>query len=287
VQSYATSFDRRRLLKSVALPFLAAAQAAGLPLRIGHREASMKKVGNPDLFRLASEIPGLLGVEPQVVSGDWRLWEKENLLRYKREANRWGVQIPSLSGIWPRGASILKTDTAPEHIRRSIRAAEFLGSSVILVAFFRENCPDMSKESSYGPVVEMLKKVAPEAADAGVVLGLENSLNPAGNVQLIDLVGHPAVKIYYDLHNCEFYGHAGQAVPGIKLMGRNRIGQVHVKNEAKLIEEPGKIDWGAALDALKAIGYDGWYVFESQHSSDKQCIEATVKNIAFLRRHAI
>lgn len=44
----------------------------------------------------------------------------------------------------------------------------------------------------------------PLQADAGVVLGLETSLSPADNRKLVDLVNHPAVQVYYDVHNFEF-----------------------------------------------------------------------------------
>ena len=53
--------------------------------------------------------------------------------------------------------------------------------------------------------------------------------------------------------------------------------------EERLIEEPGRVDWRAAFAALKKIGYEGWYVFESQHSSREQMVEATERNIAFMR----
>jgi sugar phosphate isomerase/epimerase len=166
---------------------------------------------------------------------------------------------------------------------KSIRAAEILGSSVILVAFFRDNCPSMEDEAQYGPVVELLRQAAPAARDAGVILGLENSLSPADNAKLVDIISDPAVQVYYDLDNIEFYEHTGQAVPGIELLGPERICQVHVKNEERLIEDKGRVDWRAAFAAFKRIGYDGWYVFESRHSSQEQMIEATTRNIAFLR----
>ena len=68
------------------------------------------------------------------------------------------------------------------------------------------------------------------------------------------------------------------------MLGRERIAaQVHVKNEERPIEEPGRVDWRAAFAALGRIGYDGWYVFESKHSSREQTIEATARNIRFIR----
>ena len=100
-----------------------------------------------------------------------------------------------------------------------------------------------------------------------MVLGLENSLSPADNKKLVDLVGHPAVGVYYDLHNMAFYGHAEQAIPGVKLLGKQRISMVHVKNGNHLLEEAGPIDWAAAFRALNDIQYDGWYVYETSHDS--------------------
>jgi sugar phosphate isomerase/epimerase len=271
----------RREFAAIALA--AAARAQTVPLKIAHREASMRRVGNIEVFALASRIPGLLGVELQTVAGNHSLWDRDIQRRYKREANHWGMQIPSLAAPFGRGTSIRDVTPAAEHLGRSIATAEFLGASVILVPFFRENCPSMQDESEYGPVVEMLRKVAPRAADSGVTLSLENSLNPADNVKLCDLVAHPAVRIYYDLDNCEFYKHTNQSTPGVAVMGKDRIRQVHVKNEERLIEEPGRVNWRAALTELKKIGYDGWYCFESRHTSDEQCVSATTKNIAFLR----
>jgi len=277
------SVHRRRFLQSVGSPLLAPCFAAAPPVKIGHREASMRMVGDPRVFEVVRMIPGLNGVELQIVSGKHNLLSRQTLIRYKSEAHRWGIHIPSLAGPFPPGVSVRSTD-AGAHLTKAIECAAFLGASVVLVPFFRDNCPDMSKSEEYSPVVAMLREVAPRAAGSGVTLGLENSLNPAGNAQLCDLVAHPGVRIYFDLDNGEFYGHHGQIVPGIRLLGKERICQVHIKNEDRLIENEGRIPWRKALAELAAIGYDGWYVLESRHSSQQQCIDATTHNIRFIRQ---
>jgi sugar phosphate isomerase/epimerase len=143
----------------------------------------------------------------------------------------------------------------------------------------------MTREESYGPIVTMLQQTAKYAADAGVVMGLENSLSPADNKKLVDLVDHQAVGVYYDLHNMAYYGHGDQAIAGVKLLGKERICMVHVKNGKELLEEPGPIDWAAAFRALGDIQYDGWLVYETAHDSTGDCIEDTKKNNAFLKKH--
>ena len=255
-----------------------------VPLKIGIRAATMKMVGNIDVIRTAAAMPGIVGVELQVTAGKPNLRDWDAVRNYKRQADRWAMRIPSLAGVWDSGVQIA-SPAAAENIRLSIRAAELLGSSVLLLAFFQQNAPDMAREDSYGPIVAMLREVAPRAAEAGVTLGLENSLSPADNVKLIDLVGHPAVRVYYDVHNMAFYRHGEQAVPGIKLLGKERICAVHVKNGMMRIEEPGPIDWPAAFRAFNEIGYEGWFVFETAHRTPLACAEDTQANIAFLRQH--
>ncbi len=272
---------RRTFLSALVGAPVLSAQAP--PLKFAHRAASMKMVGEFDVLRVASQVEGLDGVELQIAAGQPNLWDLDAVHRYKREAYRWGVQIPSLAGVWSRGVSIRTSPVAGIELLRAIRAAELLGSSVILVAFFRNNAPDMDDEASFGPVAQLLQAAAGPARDAGVILGLENSLSPADNVRLLDHVGEPNVQVYYDLDNVEFYGHTGQSVPGVTLLGRKRICQVHVKNDVNLIEEPGRVNWRSAFEALQAIGYDGWYCFESKHSSREQMKESTERNIRFIR----
>ncbi|MFW6171115.1 MAG: sugar phosphate isomerase/epimerase family protein [Planctomycetota bacterium] len=271
---------------SIAAPASFAEMSGGqqVPLKLGIRAASMRMVGDFGVIRTAARIPGIQGVELQTTGGNPNLRDWDAVRRYKREAHRWGLHIPSLAGVWDRGVRI-QDKAAAESVIKSIRAAELLGSRVILLAFFRQNAPDMSDEQSYGPVVNMLQRTATSAADAGVVMGLENSLSPADNKKLVDLVDHPAVGVYYDPHNMAHYGHGDQAIPGVKLLGKERICMVHVKNGDRLLEEPGPIDWPAALRTLNEIEYDGWYVYETRHDNTTDCIEDTKENNTFLKQH--
>jgi sugar phosphate isomerase/epimerase len=289
---------RRRFIKAAALGTASAGLAGSIglwasadtdhaqraPLKIGIRAASMRMVGDFGVIKTAASIPGITGVELQAAHGTPNLRDGDAVRRYKQESQRWGIQVPSLAGVWDRGVQI-RSPGAAESLTKSIRAAEMLGSQVILLAFFKQNAPDMTDEQSYGPVVDLLQRTAGRAADAGVIMGLENSLSPADNKRLVDLVDHPAVRVYYDPHNMAHYGHADQAVPSVKLLGKERICMVHVKNGRKLIEQPGMIDWTAAFRAFNDIEYDGWYIYETAHDSTEDCVADTKKNNAFLKRH--
>jgi sugar phosphate isomerase/epimerase len=279
------------MVAGCGMPFVVLGQTTSehtrrVPLKLGIRAASMKMVGDFDVIRTAAGIPGIEGVELQTTSGKLNLRDWDVVRRYKKEADRWGIRIPSLAGVWDRGVNI-QSPAASDSLRQTIRAAEMLGSSVILLAFFKQNAPDMNESVSYEPVVALLQKTARDAANAGVVMGLENSLSPGDNKKLVDLVDHPAVGVYYDPHNMAHYGHADQAVPGIRLLGKSRLAMVHVKNGNSLIEQPGPIDWPAAFQQFNEIQYDGWYIYETAHESTADCIEDTKKNNSFLRSHIL
>ena len=252
-------------------------------LKFGHRQANMVNDPGPAVFDLAKQIHGLSAVELQVFFKGTTLWDPDTLNGYKRAAERTGLATPSIAGIWPPGASLLQP-TAEDHLRKAIDVAHTLGATTILAACFEQNCPKMDQESSYGPVVALLQKVSGAAQDAGVVIGMETSNSPADDRKLIDLVNRPGIRVYYDLDNVERYKHTNEAVPGIELLG-SRIRQVHMKNEAKLLEEPGRVDWTAAARALAAIHYPGWLFFETSHTGPQQCIEATEKNISFITKN--
>jgi sugar phosphate isomerase/epimerase len=278
---------RHFILSSLAAAAVAAARRgeAASALKFGHRQANMVTDPGPAVFDLAKQIHGLSGVELQVFFKNTNLWDRENLDSYRRAAERTGLAIPSVAGIWPPGASLLQP-TAEEHLRKAIQAAESLHATTILAACFEKNCPKMDQEQSYGPVVTLLQKVSGAARDAGVTIGMETSNSPAEDRKLIDLVNRPSIRVYYDLDNVERYAHTNEAVPGIALLG-NRIRQVHLKNEDRLLEQQGRVNWAAAVKGLAAVHYAGWLFFETSHSGPQQCVEATEKNIAFVTRNFI
>lgn len=280
--------DRREFLfTSLAFSTTALASPPLPPLRFGHRQANMVTAPGQSVFDLASQIPGLSGVELQMI---WKghdlsddLAEKDSPAAiYKRLSERTSIVVPSIAGIWKPGEKIFDLPVAEKAITNAIRTCEFFGAKTILIALYNANCPDMSDEKSFAPVVTLLQKLAPRATDAGVSLGLETSLTPTDENRLLTLIDRPALRTYYDITNEEDY-HPGVGLPGIEILGP-RIVQCHLKNEDRLLtEQPSKVDWVAAFKAFKKVNYQGWYVFETKHASPERCIADTKANIAFVR----
>jgi L-ribulose-5-phosphate 3-epimerase len=257
------------------------ALAARTPIKLAHREGNMLRVSSPGVYELAASIPGLSGVEVQTTRSN--LWDRETVLTYKRQASLWKMRTVSMGGSLPAGGTILKPEAAEESLRKTIHAGEILGASVVLVPGFRETCPKMDDEASYGPVVELLKRLAPVAEDAGITLGLELSLTTDEYVKLLGLVNHPAVRAYWDATGTESMVHNGEGVKGIEVLG-NSICQMHLKNGNKLMEEPGLVDWTKAWPAIKKCCYDGWFAFETPHATPEKCVEETRRNIDWVMK---
>lgn len=260
-----------------------AARAAASPLKIAHREGNMLRTSSPGVYELASKIPGLSGIEVQTTRSN--LWDRDTVLAYKRESHRWNIRTISMGGSLPAGGTLLEPGPCEASLRKTIHAGEILGANVVLVPGFRETCPKMDDESSYGPVVQLLKTLAPVAEDAGIVLGLELSLTTDEYVKLLGLVNHPAVRAYWDATGTESMVHNGEGIKGIEVLGASIV-QMHLKNDRNpLMEEPGLVDWSKAWPAIRKSGFEGWFVFETPHASPEACIEETKKNIAWVLKN--
>ena len=86
----------------------------------------------PEVFDVARQISGLSGVELQILFKGASLWDRETLMAYKRAAERTGLSIPSLAGVWGPNVSILKPGPAEEDLRKAIEAAESLGAGKVI-----------------------------------------------------------------------------------------------------------------------------------------------------------
>ena len=233
------------------------------------------------VFELASKIPGLSGVQLQMIWKGTDISEGPRAVELRQEARDKGLLIPSIAGIWKPGENILNIDVAERSIGNAIRAASTLGAEVILIVMFRENCPDMTVSKSYEPVVALLRRMSAPAKDAGVKLCPETSLTPADDRKLLELVDRSNVRCYYDATNTETF-HPGEGVPGITLLGP-LIGECHLKNENRLLDQtPSRVDWATAIHAYRDIAYNHWFCFETEHATPLAVIDDTKANIAFV-----
>ncbi|HYH56687.1 MAG TPA: TIM barrel protein, partial [Anseongella sp.] len=116
-------------------------------------------------------------------------------------------------------------------------------------------------------IVERLKAVAPLAEKAGVVIGLETALDAAGEVKLLEEIGSPAVKIYYNFANALQKGR--DLHRELLTLGKDRICQIHCTDEDGVwLQDNERLDMPAVKRTLDEMGWSGWLVIERSRDAD-------------------
>lgn len=250
-------------------------------LKIGACDWSLGKMCNPDSFALAREI-GLDGVQVSLgtASDNMKLRQPEVQKQFKEAARTAGVEIASLA-IGELNNIPYKSDPRTElWVQDSVVVMQSLAVTVELLAFFGNGDLRDDAEGT-AEVVRRLKKVAPKAEKAGVILGIESWLSAEATVRIMESVGSPAVKMYYDVCNST---ERGYDVPReIRWLGKNRICEFHMKENGKLLGE-GAVKFEKVRDAIQEIGFEGWMQIEGAVPSAGKLVESYKKNLEYLHK---
>lgn len=248
---------------ALALPLtnlLSQTEAAAIPgFKIGVCDWTVEKRADPGAFEVAKAL-GFEGVQVDMglVEGGLPMLKGEVRAQVKEMSLKHGVGIVSMAtGVL--NDVPLKSDPRTEGwVRESLVAAKDLGVQVILLACFGNG--DLKGDpKGVDSVIAKLKGIAPEAEKAGLVLGIESWLSAEELMGILDRIGSPAVKVYYDVGNSHHMGY--DIYKEIRLLGKDRICEVHAKDYDNLYGK-GSIDFPAVRKAMDDIGYRGWIVAE-------------------------
>ena len=144
---------------------------------------------------------------------------------------------------------------------------------------------DLVKRPELRPaIVARLKSVARRAEAAGVVVGIETALDARGEAALLDEVGSPAVRSYFNFANALQNGRDLDAE--IRTLGKDRICQIHCTDEDGVwLQNNSRLDLPAVKATLDAIGWSGWLVVErSRDAKDPRNVRKNFgANVAHLK----
>jgi L-ribulose-5-phosphate 3-epimerase len=248
--------------------------------KIGACDWSIGRGGQLSALTLAKEI-GLDGVQVSFSKpgGQYDLRKEDVRRQYQKAAEKHGVEIASLAMGVLNSVPYSSDRDAERWVEECIEVMPKLRQKIVLLAFFGrgdiKGRPERQKE-----VIRRLKKVAPKAEEAGVVLGLETWLSADEHQRVLDAVGSPAVQVYYDTANMEKQGY--DIYKEIRQLGRERICEFHCKENGFLLGE-GRVDFRGVKNAIDDIGYSGWLVIESAVGNGKSVQDSYVHNQKYLR----
>jgi sugar phosphate isomerase/epimerase len=226
--------------------------------KIGVCDWTIGKRTNPASIEMAQRL-GLDGVQVDFGSGenDLPLCNPELQKKYIEAVQKHDVQIASLALATLNNIPYKSDPRAERWVSESIDVCKAMGVNVVLLAFFGKG--DLRNDpKGTDVVVERLKKVAPKAEKAGVFLGFESWLSAEQHLDIIDRVGSPAVKVYYDVANSHKAGY--DIYEEIRLLGK-QICEFHAKDYDDLYGK-GTIAFEEVRKAMDDIGYRGWIVME-------------------------
>ena len=261
-------------------PMLNAIMAARPRFKIGACDWSINSRAKIEAFDVAKQI-GLDGVQVSLLTeaDQQHLRRKETQEAYLAAAKRTGVAVGGLA-IGVLNDIPYKSDPRTEEwVQDSVDVANALGVKSVLLAFFSKG--DLKNDpQGQKVVIERLKAVAPKAEKAGVTLGIESWLSAAEHMAIIDAVGSPAIKVYYDVCNSTVMGY--DIYKEIRELGRKQICEFHFKENGYLIGK-GELDFKAIRRALDDIDYKGWIQIEGAVPKGQAMLESYIENNRFVR----
>ena len=264
-------------LTAIAYPALSAARVSvpGSRFRIGACDWSIGPAGDVGSFAVAKQI-GLDGAQVSLnTKADHEHLRRADVQKsFKEAAKQAGVGFSGLA-IGLLNEIPYKSDPRTEQwVQDSVDVAKTLGIRNILLAFFSKNDLRDDKKGTQA-VIDKLKAVAPKAERAGVVLGIESWLSAPEHLAIIDAVGSPAVRVYYDVCNSSVMGY--DIFSEIRALGKDRICEFHLKENGFLLNK-GKVDLLKVRQALDDIGYAGWLQIEGAVPAGGAMLESYIEN---------
>jgi len=229
-----------------------------LKIRVGGRTGGL---GSSIASLAVAKRCGLDGIEIEAGGAKDQLEcsDAELQKQFLAESEKTGVVLSSICMGLCNSNPIFSDPRAKSWLEQTIDANAAMGAKPILVAFFGSGNMK-GKKDAQAKTIEVMKSVAERAEKKGVVLGLENTLSAEENIEIVDKVGSPFVRVYYDIGNS--YGGGYDVPKEIRTLGTKYICEIHFKDGNSLLGK-GRIDMAAVGQAVREIGYEGWIILET------------------------
>ena len=245
---------------SAFAPLLAAAKSRGF--KIGGCDWSLGKRGDPAALDVAKQI-GLDGVQIDfgTAANNMRLRTPEHQQAYREAMRRTGLAVSSMALCEMNDVPLKSDPRAALWLDQSIDVCHAMGLPLVMTAAFGRGDLDMSHTAEIDHYVKVLRDVAPKAEKLGIIIGLENYLSASDNRKIIDRVGSPMVKVYYDVGNSTDKGR--DVVQEIRALGK-LICEFHAKDGSYMLGQ-GRIDFKKVRLAMDEVEFSGWLQLEAAH----------------------
>ena len=161
-------------------------------------------------------------------------------------------------------------ETAAAHLSRLIGWAGEMDITYIVLPFVDASSLT-GDQARLACLAGLLSGLAPAASERGVELHLETDLPPQAFRQLLDAVGHDAVKANYDIGNSASLGF--DPAEELDALGPY-LGSVHIKDRvlggATVPLGTGNADFETCFAKFAQHGFSRWYILQAARGEDGQ-----------------
>jgi sugar phosphate isomerase/epimerase len=196
---------------------------------------------------------GPLGKRPEFEN---KLPDDDFRQAYLEKARGYGLEISSLAMSAFYGQSFGKHPKADEFLATWIDLMPKLGTKVGFLPIIK-----FDDEQMRAKTVSHLKKAAPTAEKAGMILGISTPLDVEANKKLLDDIGSPAVRIAYNIGESTDAGR--NVYDELRALGKDRISQIiPTLSDGVLLQDDKRLDVPKLKQVLDDIGWSGWLVLQ-------------------------
>ena len=280
------------VLRSDDLSGATSASKGGSPslqrYRIGVCDWMILKRQKLGAFQLTKDI-GADGVEVDMgglgerETFDNQLANPETRRQFLDKARELNVEICSMAMSGFYAQSFAKRPTVEKMLEDCLTTMQAMKAKVAFLPLGVRG--DLVKYPELRPaIVKRLKAAAPKAEAAGTIIGVETALDAVGEVKLLDEIGSPAIRSYFNFANALQAGR--DLLSELRILGKERICQIHCTDQDGVwLQDDKKIDMPAVKRTLDELGWSGWLVIErSRSAKDSRNVKANFgANTTFLK----
>jgi sugar phosphate isomerase/epimerase len=184
---------------------------------------------------------------------------KDEIAKYKLE-----LSSIAMSGFYAQ--SFAERETVPLMVKDTINSMDLMGVKTAFLPLGVKG--DLIKYPELRPkVIERLKMASEMAEASKVVIGIETAYDAEEEAKLIDEIGSPAIKSYFNFANALQNGR--DLINEIKTLGKERICQIHCTDEDGVwLENNERLNMPEVKEALDDLGWSGWLVIERSRDAN-------------------
>lgn len=222
-------------------------------------------------FQLARELnaDGLemdMGGLGQRDSFDNKLRQPHFQKLFRETAKEHDMLVPSIAMSGFYAQSFVERPDYEALVQDCLNTMQVMGAKVAFLPLGVQ-CDLNAKPHLRTVLVERLRKVGTMAAQMGVVIGIETSLDARGEVKLLQEINSPGIKIYYNFQNPLENGR--DLCKELRILGRERICQIHCTDtDGVTLPHNKRIDMQQVKRTLRRMGWSGWLVVERSRDTE-------------------